>query len=117
MSEILKVLNKNVELKSQVVELGTMQDLEKNINIVKSEESGLDSVKSKIKSQAQSAYNDLAKPLEILKDSMSKFESDAKNLGLKPSEFGSYNQAVKLMKDSNKKLDVFYSDVLRGLLK
>ena len=117
-NNITKFLNSRViELSSQKIELGVMQDMQKLTDIVKNESKELRSVMPKLKSIATEAYNSPATALQNLKKSIDIFSKDAVSLGLKPSEFSSFNEAEDLYKKTNSDLDAFYKDVLKHLLK
>ena len=116
MESILKQVY-GVELASQKVELGVMQDMQKYTNILNTQVKELSNVMSQLKSIATDAYNSPAKALQLLDKSIKEFEKDATGLGLKPSEFSSYNEAVSLTKSVNSELDKFYSRVLKNLNK
>ena len=110
-------LNNKVELSAMDVQLGVMQDVQKNTNILTSQIKELSNVMPQLKTIATDAYNSPAKAIQLLEKSVKDFEKDAISLGLKPTEFEPYNEAVSLIKSSNSKLDNFYTQVLRPLNK
>ena len=106
-----------VNLSEINIELGVMQDVEKQTNILANEIKEISSVIPKLRTIATDAYNSPAKAIQLLEKSIKDFAKDATSLGLKPTEFGSYNEAVSLIKSSNSKLDNFYNQVLKPLNK
>jgi hypothetical protein len=116
MKNILKQVY-GVELSAQKVELGVMQELEKYTNVLEGQIKEIINVIPQLKAIATDAYNSPAKAIQLLEKSVKEFEKDATSLGLKPSEFSSYNKAISLINSSNSKLDKFYSQILKPLNK
>jgi len=115
--KIAEIGKSNVELKSEVIELGVMQDMQKWEQITLTQSDELVSVIPRLKTLATEAYNSPAKALKSLEDSIKLFEKDAKVLGLSPNEFKPFNEASETVKKVSTQLDKFYSQVLRPLLK
>ena len=114
--KILSELYK-VELSEINVQLGVMQELEKYTNILDGQIKEIINVIPQLRTIATDAYNSPAKAIQLLEKSVKEFAKDATSLGLKPSEFGQYNEAISLINSSNSKLDKFYSQILKPLNK
>jgi len=114
-----KILNDiyQVKLSEINVKLGVMQELEKYTNVLDGQIKEIINVIPQLRTIATDAYNLPAKAIQLLEKSVKEFEKDTASLGLKPSEFSPYNEAVSLINSSNSKLDKFYSQILKPLNK
>lgn len=112
MSEILKVLNrKNVELKSEVVELGLLDDIKSEANeakervaIVKEDTKAIEKFASIYKGiKAEASSNE--KVYKSLFDTVEKFKKAATDLGVKPpKEVGIAERWAQILEAEHKKL-------------
>ena len=98
MSEILKVLNKSVELKSEVVEFSLTGDLSKSLSLIRKESTQLDNQIDKFFNEVYSAREtglkvngtSYLKSVKESKEILKKVESLASELGVKPTDIDGY---------------------------
>ena len=125
MSEILKVLNKKVELKSEKVELSLVGDLGKELNSIKKESTKLDNQIDKFFNEVFKAQETGLKVngtayLKSVKDSkelLKKVVTLADNLGVKASDIDGYNE-LKSMVFQSKDMEENYKysrKIVQGL--
>ncbi len=116
MSEILRVLNKNIELKSEVVELGLVDDIEKftkkavdaNKQILNDLQE-LNSIHKRMK-KTESESTDTTDILQRLLDDV---EISAKELGINPSSISAFKVSNKVMEVLDRNLNALSKEIKR----
>ena len=134
MSEILKVLNRKVELKSEVVELGAAQDAEKALAKALKSISNIDSIGKKAVASAEKLENDIDKLKENAEKLADKLDADirkqfavvdeiakvgtalekaSKELGVDVNSIPVYKKLEKAMNDVSNEYDNVQKDLVK----
>ena len=109
MSEILKVLNRKVELKSEVVELGLSQDVKSLSKIVSKEWDAGRKIEEKLSALASDAITSFKQSRVKANELITKYEkmeSQAKDLGIElpTGLLNMYQDAKSTIKDGGDKI-------------
>ena len=93
MSEILKVLNKKVELKSEVVELGIAQEISKKIKQLQKNGTAFRksvNLRKTAEEKEEVSYQDLRFAINQSEEVLADFAKQAKDLGIDPTKQSDY---------------------------